>query len=144
MVQPEHGVTGTGKDVSSWIATECEVAAGVDAVEAFVEEALHDGLEPVDVRAVVGDEVVGVGIGVPLRGHPRRDVTLHAAGVVRQTHHRAGDDLGLGECWRHRAKVNRYADENCQSIIGKMGTINILLKGAGFHASSTWPWRHRV
>ena len=85
------------------------MATGVDAVEALVEEALHDGLEPVDVGAVVRDQVVGVGVGVPLRGDPRRNVALHAAGVVAQAHHRTRGDFGFGKSRCDGAEVDGYA-----------------------------------
>jgi hypothetical protein len=50
MMEPEHRVPGAGEDVSAGVATEREMPASVDAVEARGEIALHEGLEPVYVR----------------------------------------------------------------------------------------------
>ena len=118
VVEPEHRIARRGEDVSAWVAPEGEVTAGVDAVEALVEDALHDGLEVRDV-GVVRDQGVGVGIGVPLRRHPFRDVSLHATGVVVQAVPVLGYDFGLGKGGSNGTQVHDHAKKESQQGVGE-------------------------
>jgi len=56
VVEEEGRVAGGREDVSAWVAADCEMSAGVHAVEAACEVALHPSLERADIF-VVCDEV---------------------------------------------------------------------------------------
>ena len=57
MVQEEHRVAGGSEEVAAGVATDGEVAARVDAVEAGGKVALHGGLEGADVGALRDERV---------------------------------------------------------------------------------------
>lgn len=95
------------ENISAGVATEGEVASCVHAVHSVREVALHDRLEPVDIR-VLGEQRRRVGIRVPLRRDSLRNVTFQASGVVRRAS--AGRyDFWFRERWFHGTEVDNHA-----------------------------------
>ena len=87
-MQKEVGVSRAREKITAWVATNDEMACGMDAqvVRRGKEVALHVRLEPVDV-AETGDERGDVGVGEKARGYVLRDVAAETARVVAEAGH---------------------------------------------------------